>query len=125
MATIKITATDNELYLIAYQGGNSYPLAHITSGYNNGVDVTLNLQKGQYSGPAELIGLAGALSASSGVFLDAGDYSLVAIGVNWGGAIRFAVSLDNTTLAFADTSSKNRDGTVAIKVTQPAKLTIS
>lgn len=125
MATIKITAADNELFLVAYQWGNSYLLAHIMSGGGNPVNVTLNLSKGQYAGPVALNGVTQALSSSSAVTLDAGTYSLMAIGVNWGGPISFAVNVDGTNLAFTNSPIKNPDGTVAEAVSNLYSLVVS
>lgn len=125
MATIKITAADNELFLVAYQWGNSYLLAHIMSGANNPVNVTLNLSKGQYAGPVTLNGVTQALSSSSAVTLDAGTYSLMAIGVNWGGGISFAVNVDGTNLTFTNSPIKNTDGTVAEAVSNLYSLVVS
>jgi hypothetical protein len=89
---ISVTACDNELYLIALPtttptnfGGPQ--IAHITSGFNNPV---------QYSVIPQSI-------------LSAGTYTLVMIGINWGGPQAFTVVLttggvDTTYTAPAGTS---------------------
>ncbi|OHX10212.1 hypothetical protein [Chromobacterium sphagni] len=92
--TIHITASDNELYVIAYQWGASYQLAHIQSGNGNAVNVTVNINSGAYTEPAVLNGVNGALNSTYAVNLPNGDYEIVAMGVNWGGPWSFALNVN-------------------------------
>lgn len=66
---IQVTASDNELLLIASTPAGSSELFHYKSGYGKPVNETL---------------FPGAVLAS-------GDYSLTMIGVNWGGPASFKV----------------------------------
>lgn len=89
---ISVTACDNELYLIALPSASPANFAgsqivHIVSGFNNPV---------QYSVIPQSI-------------LSAGNYTLVMIGINWGGPQAFTVVLttggvDTTYTAPAGTS---------------------
>lgn len=92
--TIHITASDNELYVLAYQWGASYQLAHIQSGNGNAVNVTVNINQGAYTEPAVQNGVNGPLNSTYSVNLPSGDYELVAVGVNWGGPWSFALNVN-------------------------------
>ena len=92
--TVRITASDNELYVLAYQWGASYQLAHIQSGNSNTVNVTVNINQGAYTEPAVQNGVNGPLNTTYSVNLPSGDYELVAVGVNWGGPWSFALSVN-------------------------------
>jgi hypothetical protein len=93
--TIRITACDNEVFLIAYQSGGSYVLAHLNSGYNFPVDVTVTILSGDYSQVPTLNGQSGALKESYTVYLPEGTYTVVAVCVNWGGPWAYAYQLNN------------------------------
>jgi hypothetical protein len=60
---INVSATDNELYIIASTAAGSSELCHIKSGYNDRVSYSFN----------------------PGHILPAGTYNLTVIGINWGG----------------------------------------
>ena len=66
---IDVTKCDNELYILASTGANSSELLHIKSGYNKPVATTI------YP-PA---------------ILPPGQYTLILIGINWGGPQNFEV----------------------------------
>jgi hypothetical protein len=72
-ASIKISACDNELYVIASTPAFTSEICHITSGYNDPVGYNVRL----------------------GAILPAGSYSLTMIGVNWGGPAKFAITVTN------------------------------
>jgi hypothetical protein len=95
--TIKISACDNELYLIAYEAGagNSYELAHIKSGYNYGVDVTINVESSDYTAIQDINGLSGSINESYTVYLPVGTYTIVAACVNWGGPWAYTYNLND------------------------------
>jgi hypothetical protein len=90
---INVTACDNELLLIAYQDGGSYVLADIKSGNNQTVNVNLNIVSGQFDGTLTLNGVNSPLSDTYQVPLAPGSYSLIAVGVNWGGPTAFTFTL--------------------------------
>jgi hypothetical protein len=104
-ATISVTDCDNELFLVAVNSvsngppNQSYLLAHIESGNSNSVAVTVTVSAAdnQYVQPQTLIGVAlnTPINSSYTVYLPAGTYSLVAVGINWGGYQQFTVSLNN------------------------------
>jgi hypothetical protein len=70
---IHVTRTDNELYIVAVPAGGvgSFEICHITSGFNNPVEYRVIPQS----------------------ILPAGQYTLVLIGINWGGPQGFSVTL--------------------------------
>jgi hypothetical protein len=70
---IHVTKTDNELYIIALpsNGLAGSVIGHITSGFNNPVEYKVIPQS----------------------VLAAGEYTLVLIGINWGGPQQFSVTL--------------------------------
>src|SRR5262249_28657702 len=92
--SINITAVDNELLLIAYQGGGSYVLADIKSGNNQPVNLNLELVSGQFDGTLKLNGVNSPLNGTYQIPVSAGSYSLAAVGVNWGGPTRFSFALN-------------------------------
>lgn len=97
--TITVTASDNELIILAFQWGASYEVARILSGNSQPVSVTLNLSVGQYNGPVVLNGVNTPLNVSLPVSLPAGDYSLDFIGINWGGPTQFTAAVNKTTIS--------------------------
>ena len=68
---IHVTATDNELYILAATFSGSSEICHIMSGNNNPVDYTVVPQS----------------------VLPAGAYTLILVGINWGGPQAFKVTL--------------------------------
>lgn len=94
--TITVTACDNELIVLAYQWGASFELCRILSGNNQPVNVTLNVQSGPYQGPIVLDGVNQPLSQTINQTLSSGAYSLLLLGVDWGGPAQFTVNVNNT-----------------------------
>lgn len=75
MTTLSVTQCDNELYIVASANGmGSLEVLHMSSGYNDPVNYTVNL----------------------GSILTAGTYSLTMVGINWGGPAAFVVTIDGT-----------------------------
>lgn len=70
---IEVTKADNELYIIAVpsDGFASSVIGHITSGFNNPVEYKVVPQS----------------------VLASGEYTLVLVGINWGGPQQFTVTL--------------------------------
>ena len=105
-ATISVTACDNELYLIAYVAkdlSRSYQICHIQSGYSWSVNVDITLAPGVWQRPATYDGLSGPINAAPTVCLPAGDYYLIAAGIDGGipvtgGLGVFDVTLNSTPL---------------------------
>lgn len=68
---IQVTACDNELYILATTGAGSSEICHIKSGYGNPVNYSVIPQS----------------------ILPKGAYSLIVVGINWGGPSAFKVTL--------------------------------
>lgn len=68
---IHVTATDNELYIIASTAAGSAEICHIKSGYNNPVEYVVVPQS----------------------ILPPGEYDLTMIGINWGTPYAFKIIL--------------------------------
>lgn len=94
--TITVTACDNELVVLAYQWGASFELCRILSGNNNSVNVTLNIQTGEYQGTIVLDGVNQPLSQTVTQNLASGTYSLLLLGIDWGGPAQFTVDVNGT-----------------------------
>ena len=96
---IHVTATDNELYIIATTPAGSSEIGHIVSGYNNPVEYTVVPQS----------------------VLPKGTYTLVLVGINWGGPQAFKVTLTtggvDTVYAAPANSAVGANWTVAIPIT--------
>lgn len=118
--TIKVTACDNELIIIAYQWGASFELMRILSGNYNSVNVTINIQPGQYTGPIVINGVNSSLSGSYDVYLANGDYSVVFLGLDWGGPQGFKVKFNGN--AYNSVPSESGEGLVWN--TPPIALTV-
>jgi hypothetical protein len=93
--TINVTACDNELIILAYQWGCSYELCRIMSGNSNQVNVKMNLSAGFHSGPINLNGVNNPLNTQLDVFIPAGQYTLLMLGIDWGGPQQFTVNVNN------------------------------
>ncbi len=103
--TIKITATDNELYLIAFTPYGSYQLAHIQSGNNNSVAVKVTVTNGTYTEPATLNGVNGPLNTSYTVSIPSGTYNLVGVGFDWGVKWAFGFQLNSNAAIYTSGSA--------------------
>jgi len=94
--SMTITACDNELVIMAYQEGASFELCQILSGNSQPVNVTLGIQPGTYQNTIVLNGVNQPLKQSINQTLPAGTYSILMLGVNWGGPSQFNVSLNGS-----------------------------
>ncbi len=92
--TINISACDNELYLIATTGVNSYTLAHVKSGYFFDVAVAITILSGDYTEVQLINGISGPVNKSYTAYLPAGTYTIVAVCVNWGGPWSYNYNLN-------------------------------
>lgn len=119
---IQITASDNELYIIAYQWDKSYQIGHIQSGCNNEVNVSIEITPGIYSEPQTLNGVYHPLDEAYTVNLPEGSYTLVAFGVNWGGPYNFAFKLNGTSYC---ANSPVGDGEIWSLPSVPMNITAS
>ncbi|GAB5530457.1 MAG: hypothetical protein Roseis3KO_22340 [Roseivirga sp.] len=100
--TIKITACDNQLAIYAVNLDNlavSHQICDIQSGFNNAVDVEINLVAGSNaSSTINLNGVNGPLTPAAQDFsLPSGNYALVYTGINWGGPTQFAFDFNTYT----------------------------
>ena len=92
--TITVTKCDNELIVLAYQWGASFELCRILSGNSQPVNVTLNLQSGSYQGTIVLNGVNQPLNQTVTQTLSPGTYSILLLGVDWGGPAEFTVTVN-------------------------------
>ena len=58
------------------------------------MDVTINIQTGQYTGPQVINGVNNPLNATLDAYLSAGTYSLLLLGIDWGGPEQFTVNFN-------------------------------
>ena len=82
---IQVTATDNELYILASTPHGSSEICHIKSGYGNPVNYTVIPQS----------------------ILPTGAYTLVMVGINWGGPSAFTVILTTGGVSTPHTAPTN------------------
>lgn len=94
--TITVTACDNELVILAYNWDNSYELCRILSGNNQAVNVTLNIQPGTYEGTIVLDGVNQPLNVTVPPTVPSGAYSILMLGVDWGGPAQFTTTVNGT-----------------------------
>ena len=96
---IHVTATDNELYILASTPAGSSEIVHIKSGYNN---------------PVEYVVIPQSILAN-------GSYTLIMVGINWGGPQAFKVTLTtggvDTAYAAPAGSAVGATWTVAVPIT--------
>jgi chemotaxis response regulator CheB len=96
---IHVTATDNELYILASTPAGSDEIVHIKSGYNNLVEYVVIPQS----------------------ILAKGAYTLIMVGINWGGPQAFKVILTtggvDTPYAAPAGSAVGATWTVAVPIT--------
>jgi hypothetical protein len=97
--TIIVTACDNELVVLAYQDDASFELCRILSGNNQPVNVTLNITQGIYQGTIVLNGVNQPLNLAIPQTLSSGTYSILLLGIDWGGPAQFTVNINGTTKA--------------------------
>lgn len=95
---ISVSACDNECYIIACNGttNKSFQLIHILSGFNFPVDVVANVVSGSYTEPPTLDGTGGPLSNEYDVAIPSGTYSIIAVGIDWGGGQQFDFNVNGT-----------------------------
>ncbi len=96
--TIQVSACDNELIILAYQEGVSYEIGRILSGNGEAVNVSIDLLAGDYVGTSLFNGIITPLDVSITTYIPSGSYSLLFLGINWGGPSSFTVSVGGTAL---------------------------
>jgi len=108
--TINITACDNQLLIYATQWGYSYLIANLNSGNSHPVDVTINIEAGNYQ-----LGYYGnnvnnndPLPTPFTVYLPPGTYDLNCIGIDWGGPFQ-----TNFTLTTSKGTTKYGSGPIS------------
>jgi hypothetical protein len=94
--SIVTTACDNELVILAYTPSASYELCQILSGNSQPVNVTLGIVPGQYVNTIVLNGVNQPLTSNVNQNLPSGTYSILMLGVNWGGPTQFTVNVNGT-----------------------------
>lgn len=83
--TLNIKKADNQLILIAYQWSKSYEICNVK--YAGDMDLKIDIKEGEYTGPVKVKGTVP--SNPQTVNLPKGDYTLVYVGLNWGGPYNF------------------------------------
>ena len=94
--SMTVTACDNELVIMAYTPSASFELCQILSGNSQPVNVTLGIQPGSYQNTIVLNGVNQPLKQTITQSLPAGTYSILMLGVNWGGPSQFNVNLNGS-----------------------------
>ncbi|WP_299712077.1 hypothetical protein [uncultured Tenacibaculum sp.] len=132
--TINITKCDNQLILIAVNNDNTnetVEICNIKSGNNNSVNVTINLKdSSSASETIRLNGLQQNLDQTLNFEMPQGNYSLIYMGVNWGGPYNFQFSFNDRTYELLNDPSKSLDGSIwnlgnldlKFKIAQPATV---
>jgi hypothetical protein len=96
---IHVTACDNELYILASTPAGSSEVCHLKSGYNNPVEYVVIPQS----------------------ILPAGAYTLIMVGINWGGPQAFKVTLTtgghDTPYVAQPSTTVGANWTVAVPIT--------
>jgi hypothetical protein len=82
--------------ILAYQPDASFELCQILSGNNQPVNVTLDITPGTYQNSIVLNGVNQPLSQTITQNLPSGTYSLLALGVNWGGPTQFNLNVNGS-----------------------------
>ncbi|MBU2886057.1 hypothetical protein KO507_09820 [Gilvimarinus agarilyticus] len=122
--SINVTKCDNELILIAYQWGASFELARILSGNYNSLDVTLDIEAGAYQGGVIVNGVNHPIPPSTHyLYLQPGEYTLVAIGIDWGGPQEFSFTFNGETYALPQNKNPTPDSGV-VWTPSPISFTI-
>jgi hypothetical protein len=92
--TVAVTACDNELVILAYNASASYELCQILSGNSQPVNVTVGIQGGAYQNTVVLNGVNQPLKQAITQSLPSGTYSILMLGVNWGGPTQFTTTIN-------------------------------
>jgi hypothetical protein len=100
LTQIHVSATDNELYIIASTPAGSSELCHIKSGFNDPVSYNLN-------SPAHT--------------LPPGNYDLTFVGINWGGPWNFNIT---TTPPTSPPLLSTGNGTVGVVWSKTIQITV-
>jgi hypothetical protein len=100
-ASIRISACDNEMYIIASTGAGSSEICHISSGFNNPVAYAVDLAS----------------------ILPKGTYDLTMVGINWGAAAKFAVTVTKDGVA-TPYSFEERNAPAGVVWKQTVQVTV-
>ena len=95
--TINITKCDNQLILVAVNNDNTnetVQICNIVSGNFNTVDITILIEEGSSTETVQLNGLQQDLSGTYSINVPKGNYSLVYVGINWGGPYNFQFNVN-------------------------------
>ena len=92
--TVAVTACDNELVILAYSPTASYELCQILSGNSQPVNVTVGIQAGAYQNTVVLNGVNAPLKQAITQSIPSGTYSILMLGVNWGGPTQFTTTIN-------------------------------
>lgn len=111
--TLKITQCDNELIILAVNATSSYKICDVQSGNGNSVALGIDIQAGAYKEPAVINGVNGHIkSPSEIVTIPSGSYSLVYMGLNWGGPYNFDMTFNEQPFFLKNDPSKPLTGAI-------------
>lgn len=95
--TINVTACDNELIILAYQWGGSFELCRILNGNSYSINQSITINSGPYTGTQIISnGITGPISGTTALTLPSGDYTLLLLGIDWGGPQVFNATVNGT-----------------------------
>jgi hypothetical protein len=124
--SIKVTACDNELFLIAGTKEKSYLLANIKSGNNKTVDYTLDVENGQFGGTKNVGEANHSIHEKNTTYIPPGTYNLIILGADWGGnQEHFDITLTGGTTAFNESIGPKPSKTASGWAPSTGKFTIS
>lgn len=109
---INISNCDNQLVIFAYNDGVSYELCNVQSGNFNSVDINLQIEEGDYAGGINANGVNAPLSENSTVKIPTGTYTLVYVGLNWGGPYSFEFNFNSKNYKLENNPQKPLEGVV-------------
>jgi hypothetical protein len=93
--TINVSACDNELIILAYQWGGSFELCRILNGNAFSVNQNITINNGPYQGTQIISnGITGPINGTSALTLPSGVYTLLLLGIDWGGPQEFTATVN-------------------------------
>ena len=111
--TLKITQCDNELMVLAVNASFSFLICDIQSGNNNSVNVGIDIQSGSYTKAFSANGVNNLINDPSEVVtIPSGTYSLIYVGLNWGGPYNFDIEFNGKPYQLKNDPSKLLTGAV-------------
>ncbi|TYP99443.1 hypothetical protein C7447_10139 [Tenacibaculum adriaticum] len=111
--TISIKKCDNQLILFAVNENESYEICNVQSGNFHSVDLDIEIKEGAFSGTyIPEGGTSKDLSGTTTVKIPKGNYSLVYVGLNWGGPYNFEFEFNGETYQLLNNPKKELEGAI-------------